>query len=178
MRRSLAAAGWLVFALAVPGFAEDAPPPAPPAPQAAPPAATAAPEKSDGPPVDPQVERQRNSAAKLAGMINFVTYFCPEAKPNYPRFKQVIAAMGVDLKELEQGGSLVVKSMSYTEAYRKETEESCKRAFQLFGETGTTVPGLIARKTPEELKEPADKPPVEGKEPEAKPGDKLPEPAR
>ncbi|GEP09305.1 hypothetical protein MMMDOFMJ_4004 [Methylobacterium gnaphalii] len=123
--------------------------------------AQVAPPPSPGPQGDPRVERQRKGAAKLAGMIRFVDVECPEAKPDYVRFKQVIAAMGVDIKDLEQG-PLMAESLGYSEAYKKNTAESCKRAFEHFGESGTTVPGLLAHKAPDE-KAP------DGKAPDAKP---------
>jgi hypothetical protein len=120
---------------------------APDAPPAAP--AQVAPAPSAEPQGDPRVERQRKGAAKLAGMIRFVDVECHDATPNYVRFKQVIAAMGVDIKDLEQG-PLMVESLGYSEAYKKNTAESCKRAFEHFGESGTTVPGLIAHKAPDD----------------------------
>ncbi|GEO99735.1 hypothetical protein [Methylobacterium haplocladii] len=97
---------------------------------------------------DPRVERQRNGAAKVAGMIRFVAVECPDAQPDYDRFRKVIAAMGVDIKDLEQG-PLMVESLGYSEAYKKDTAGSCKRAFEHFGESGTTIPGLVARKAPD-----------------------------
>lgn len=114
-----------------------------PAP-AAPPQAVPAPETKG----DPRVERQRNGAAKVAGMIRFVAVGCPDAQPDYDRFKKVIAAMGVDIKDLEQG-PLMVESLGYSEAYKKDTAGSCKRAFEHFGEGGTTIPGLVTRKAPD-----------------------------
>lgn len=107
------------------------------------PSAAPAPEPSS----DPKLERQRNSAAKLAGMVRFVDASCPEAKPDYDKFKGVIAAMGVDIKDLENG-ELMMRSLRYTEAYGKETADSCKRALEHFGEAGTTIPNLIVRKAP------------------------------
>ena len=92
------------------------------------------------------MERQRNSAAKLAGMITFVSYFCPELQPNFDRFRLVIGRMNVDLKDLEGTGPLVARAATYTEAYRKDTADSCRRAVENFGESGTTIPGLLARK--------------------------------
>jgi len=119
--------------------------PSAPAPAtAAPPQAVPAPEAKD----DPRVERQRKGAAKVAGMIRFVAIECPDAQPDYDRFKKAIAAMGVDIKDLEQG-PLMVESLGYSEAYKKDTPGSCKRAFEHFGESGTTIPGLVARKAPE-----------------------------
>ncbi|MBB3901198.1 hypothetical protein [Methylobacterium brachythecii] len=115
----------------------------PTAPESAPAQTTPAP--APAPQGDPRVERQRKGAAKLAGMIRFVDVECPDAKPDYDRFKKVIASMGVDLKDLEQG-PLMIESLGYSEAYKKNTAESCKRAFEHFGESGTTVPGLLAHK--------------------------------
>lgn len=100
------------------------------------------------PKADPTVERQRHSAAKLAGMVRFVAIECQDTQPDYDRFKKVIAAMGVDIKDLEQG-TLMIESLRYSEAYKKEPAESCKRAFEHFGDSGTTIPGLLARKAPD-----------------------------
>lgn len=143
MKHALIAAGLLVVALATPLAAET------PAPDAAP---GAAPGAAPAAKPDP-AERQRNSAAKLAGMIRFVAADCPDAQPDYDRFKAIIARMGVDIKDLEDG-PLMGQSLSYSQAYHKEPAASCKKAFELFGETGTTIPQLIARKTPQAMEAP------------------------
>lgn len=127
------------------GVALTAPLAAAPTEPAAPPPATGAP--APGPTGDPRVERQRNTAAKLAGMVRFVDASCPEAKPDYERFRSAIAGLGVDIKELENG-ELMIRSLRYTEAYQKEPAESCRRALQHFGEDGTTMRGLIGKKAP------------------------------
>lgn len=93
-------------------------------------------------------QRQERSAAKLAGLIVFVANSCPEAQPDYDRFKQIITAMGVKVDDLSQG-LLAVRSAEYTQAYQKDPAESCRRAFENFGETGRVVAGLIARKAPD-----------------------------
>ena len=138
MKTILAAAAFSVGA-AGPLAAQTRPEPAQSAPAVSPPAA-AAPEQAD-----PVVERQRKSAAKLAGMIRFVAVSCPEAEPDYERFKAAIAAMKVDIKELEDG-PLLGESLGYSRAYDKDKDESCKRVFAFFGENGTTIPGLVGRK--------------------------------
>ncbi|WP_232628188.1 hypothetical protein [Methylobacterium sp. Leaf118] len=95
------------------------------------------------PPSD--TDRQQANAVKLAGLVRFVGEACPEASPDYERFKAVVAAMGVDLDAISKG-ELLMRSMSYTEAYRKDVPASCRKAEELFGEKGTSVPGLIRRK--------------------------------
>ena len=145
MKQALLALG-LAAPLATPiaAWAEE---PKPAAPVEAAPAPGPAPGASPQAQGDPRTERQRNTAAKLAGMIRFVDASCPDAQPDYDRFKKVIATMGVDIKELESG-PLMATSLGYSQAYDKNKEESCKRAFENFGENGTTLPGLIAKKTP------------------------------
>lgn len=143
MKLALIAAG-LALGLVAPLAAQtpgQAPEPKPTAP------AQAAPSTAPEAPADPRAERQRNTAAKLAGMIRFVDASCPDAQPDYDRFKQAIAAMGVDIKELESG-PLMATSLGYSQAYDKDKDESCKRALENFGENGRTLPGLIAKKVP------------------------------
>lgn len=94
----------------------------------------------------PEPDRQHANAAKLAGLIRFVGESCQEVRPDYERFKAVVAAMGVDLDAISKG-ELLMRSMSYTEAYRKNVDESCRKAAELFGEKGTSIPGLVLRKT-------------------------------
>lgn len=149
MKRILLAA-CLVAGMATPSPAENPPSQTGTAPapaQAAPPEAG-----SDAPaaPGDPVKERQRNSAAKLGGMVTFVSESCPDAKPDFTRFKQVIAAMGVDIKDLEQGGPLMVRLASYVQAYQRDVAQSCKRALALFGPSGTAIPGLIGPRGPDD----------------------------
>ena len=134
MKHALIAAG-LLAGLITPLAAETA------APEAAP-GATPAPEARPDP-----AERQRNSAAKLAGMIRFVAVDCPDAEPDYERFKAIISRMGVDIKDLENG-PLMVQSLGYSQAYHKDQAAGCQKAFELFGEGGKMIPGLIARKDP------------------------------
>lgn len=90
-------------------------------------------------------ERQAANAAKLAGLVRFVGESCKDAKPDYERFKAVVAAMGVDIDAISKG-ELLMRSMGYTEAYRKNVDESCRKAVELFGEKGTAIPGLVLRK--------------------------------
>ncbi|GMA76773.1 hypothetical protein GCM10025880_31900 [Methylorubrum aminovorans] len=82
---------------------------------------------------------------KLAGLVRFVGESCKEAQPDYERFKSVVAAMGVDLDAISKG-ELLMRSMGYTEAYRKNVDESCRKAQEMFGERGTAIPGLVLRK--------------------------------
>lgn len=93
----------------------------------------------------PQPNPKEANAAKLAGLIRFVGESCKDVKPDYERFKAVVAAMGVDLDAISKG-ELLMRSMSYTEAYRKNVDESCRKAAELFGEKGTSIPGLVVRK--------------------------------
>lgn len=90
-------------------------------------------------------ERQEANAVKLAGLVRFVGESCKEAQPDYERFKSVVAAMGVDLDAISKG-ELLMRSMGYTEAYRKNVDESCRKAQEMFGEKGTAIPGLVLRK--------------------------------
>ncbi|CAO4177061.1 hypothetical protein [Methylorubrum populi] len=138
--KHLALAAFLV-ALPLAAAAEDAPA------AAAKPAAEAAQPTPDGAEKAPQTpeDRQKASAAKLAGLVRFVGESCKEVQPDYERFKAVVAAMGVDLDAISKG-ELLMRSMSYTEAYRKDVEASCRKAVELFGEKGTTIPGLVLRK--------------------------------
>lgn len=90
-------------------------------------------------------DRKEANAAKLAGLVRFVGESCKEARPDYERFKSVVAAMGVDLDAISKG-ELLMRSMGYTEAYRKNVDESCRKAQEMFGEKGTAIPGLVLRK--------------------------------
>ncbi len=114
------------------------------------PFAVAAEEAQPAPEVGPkapqtQQERQAAHAAKLAGLVRFVGESCKDTQPDYERFKAVVAAMGVDLDSISKG-ELLMRSMGYTEAYRKNVDESCRKAVELFGERGSAIPGLVVRK--------------------------------
>ncbi|WP_438345816.1 hypothetical protein [Methylorubrum populi] len=139
--KHLAIAAAILFALPLAAAAEEA------APKPAQPAAEVAPPASPGAPKAPQTaqERQEANAAKLAGLVRFVGESCKEARPDYERFKSVVAAMGVDLDAISKG-ELLMRSMGYTEAYRKNVDESCRKAQEMFGEKGTAIPGLVLRK--------------------------------
>ena len=147
--KHLAIAAAVLFALPLAAVAEEvAPKPAAEAAKSATGAATATPGTvPDGAPKAAQTaqERQEANAAKLAGLVRFVGESCKEAQPDYERFKSVVAAMGVDLDAISKG-ALLMRSMSYTAAYRKNVDESCRRAQEMFGEKGTAIPGLVLRK--------------------------------
>lgn len=95
--------------------------------------------------VRPEPDRKHANAAKLAGLVRFVDESCQDVRPDQERFKAVIAAMGVDIEAISRG-ELLMRSMSYTEAYRKDVAESCRKAEDLFGEKGRSIPGLVLRK--------------------------------
>ncbi len=135
MRHRAAVVAAFLLALPLAAGAQEAPREAPKeAPAGAP---------QEAPPPEPN--RQQANAAKLAGLIRFVGESCQDVRPDYERFKSVVAAMGVDLDAISKG-ELLMRSMSYTEAYRKNVEESCRKATELFGEKGTSIPGLVLRK--------------------------------
>lgn len=146
MKQTLIAAG-LTLGLVVPLAAQtatDTPPPAPPAEASPPPAKAEPAPEAQQPSV---VDRQRNGAAKLAGLVRFVDGSCPDLKPDYEVFKKVIAAMNVDIKDLENG-PLMATSLGYSRAYDSTKEESCRRAVEMFGENGKAIPGVIGKRTP------------------------------
>lgn len=83
-----------------------------------------------------------NDAVKLAGLVRFVAESCPGTKPDYARFREVVERLGTDLAALSHGEPLI-RSATYTQAYQKDPEASCRRAQENFGPNGTVVPGLI-----------------------------------
>lgn len=111
------------------------------APEVSPPAAAG----PESPAPDPKVERQRNTAAKLAGLLLFVQNACPDLQPDYNRFKEVVAGLGVPLDDLSTG-DLLLRSRAYTETYTKDTPANCSRADANFGPAGTTIPGLVVKR--------------------------------
>jgi hypothetical protein len=111
------------------------------APSVSPPSA-AAPESATP---DTKVERQRNTAAKLAGLLYFVQNACPDLQPDYNHFKDVVAGLGVTLSDLS-AGDLLLRSRTYTETYTKDTPANCSRAEANFGLAGTTIPGLVVKR--------------------------------
>ncbi|UYW26742.1 hypothetical protein OKC48_26510 [Methylorubrum extorquens] len=146
--KHLAIAAAILFAWPLAAGAEVPAPAAPDiaktSPEAAPEAANPAPDATPKAPQTAQ-ERQEANAAKLAGLVRFVGESCEEAQPDYERFKAVVSAMGVDLDAISKG-ELLMRSMGYTEAYRKNVDESCRKAQEMFGEKGKAIPGLVLRK--------------------------------
>ncbi|MCJ2034337.1 hypothetical protein [Methylobacterium sp. J-068] len=128
--RSTLTAVTLLGLLLGPARAQE-PPPAPP----------------DGMPSGPvsPADRQRNNAAKLAGLIGFVRTHCPELSPDDARFRAVLARLGVPFDDL-QAGDLHLRALAYAETYAKDVPANCARAVTNFGENGQTVPGLIAKR--------------------------------
>jgi len=124
----------LAAMVTTPTFAQTAPD--------APPPDAATPENK---PPETKAERQRNSAAKLSGLLYFVQNACPDLQPDYARFKNVVANLGVTLEDLS-AGDLLLRSRTYTEVYTKDTVANCARADTNFGPNGTTIPGLVVKR--------------------------------
>ena len=100
----------------------------------------------EAPPGAPSpAERQRNNAAKLAGLVAFVDASCPDLRGDPDKLRMAVTRLGVDPAELNQG-DLHLRAKAYTEIYQKDAEASCKRAVETFGEAGKAIPGLIVRK--------------------------------
>lgn len=99
----------------------------------------------DARPPDSKAERQKNNAAKLAGLVGFVRSSCPEAQANDERLKAVVIRLGIDPADLERG-DLALRAKAYAEIYAKDVPANCARAIESFGETGTTMPGLIGKR--------------------------------
>ena len=140
--KHLAIAAAILFAWPLAAGAES--PAAPDTGKTSPEAASPPPDAAPKAPQTAQ-ERQEANAAKLAGLVRFVGESCKEAQPDYERFTAVVSAMGVDLDAISKG-ELLMRSMGYTEAYRKNVEESCRKAQEMFGEKGKAIPGLVLRK--------------------------------
>jgi len=113
--------------------------------QTAPEAPSPAVASPDSPTPDAKAERQRNTAAKLAGLTYFVQNACPDLQPDYSRFKEVVAGLGVKLDDLSKG-DLLLRSRTYTETYTKDTVANCSRAETNFGPSGTIIPGLVVKR--------------------------------
>ena len=96
-------------------------------------------------PPDSKAERQKNNAAKLAGLVSFVRSSCPEVQVDDARLKTVVLRLGIDPADLEQG-DLALRAKAYAEIYAKDIPANCARALENFGETGTAIPGLIGKK--------------------------------
>lgn len=99
----------------------------------------------DARPPDTKAERQKNNAAKLAGLVRFVKESCPEMQPDEARLKGVVTRLGVDPSDLEQG-DLLLRVRAYAEIYGKDVLANCAKAAENFGEAGTVIPGLVGRK--------------------------------
>ncbi|WP_027174373.1 hypothetical protein [Methylobacterium sp. 10] len=106
---------------------------------------TAQPAPDAAPPPDTKEERQKNNAAKLAGLLQFVSESCPESKPNYETFKTVVRGLGIEPDALA-GGELILRVKAYADVYGKDVPANCAKAVANFGDSGTIIPGLVVRK--------------------------------
>jgi hypothetical protein len=113
--------------------AQEARPPAPPEPQPGP----AAPETP--------ADRQKNNAAKLAGLVAFVRIHCQDLRTDDARFRGVVTGLGVPFDDLE-AGDLHLRALAYADVYARDIPANCTRAAENFGETGRTIPRLFAKR--------------------------------
>lgn len=118
------AALFVMSALAAPAMAQPAPEPTP---------------------EEAKIERQKNNAAKLAGLAGFVDQSCPDSKADRDRLRSVVTRLGIDPAALDEG-DLLMRTKTYVEIYQKDVAANCARAVQSFGESGTTIPGLIGKR--------------------------------
>ncbi|WP_375408979.1 hypothetical protein [uncultured Methylobacterium sp.] len=118
------AALFVMSALAAPAMAQPAPEPTP---------------------EEAKIERQKNNAAKLAGLAGFVDQSCPDSKADRDRLRSVVTRLGIDPAALGEG-DLLMRTKTYVEIYQKDVVANCARAVQSFGESGTTIPGLIGKR--------------------------------
>lgn len=91
----------------------------------------------------PDIPAPKRNAAKLAGLVGFVNLHCDKLRTNQDHFKGAIQAMGVDPAELDRD-ILMLRARSYLAAYQKDISGSCKRAQDLFGQSGTIIPGVFS----------------------------------
>ena len=90
----------------------------------------------------PDIPAPKRNAAKLAGLAGFVNLHCDKLRTDQDRFKGAVQAMGVDPVELDRD-VLLLQARSYLAAYQKDVPGSCARAQDLFGQSGTIIPGLF-----------------------------------
>ena len=131
MIRQIATAVILGGFLLGPACAQDTPPEGPP----------------PGGPTGPETkaERQKNNAAKLAGLLAFVKTHCADLRPNDDRFRGVVTGLGVSYDDL-QSGDLDLRTRAYAEIYAKDIAANCTRAAENFGPGGRTIPDLVAKR--------------------------------
>jgi hypothetical protein len=91
----------------------------------------------------PDIPVAKRNAAKLAGLVGFVNLHCDKLRTNQDRFKGAVQAMGVDPAELDRD-VLSLQARSYLAAYQKDIPGSCARAHDLFGQSGTIIPGVFS----------------------------------
>ncbi|MGU3539860.1 hypothetical protein [Methylobacterium sp. A54F] len=91
----------------------------------------------------PDIPTSKRNAAKLAGLVGFVNLHCEKLRTDQDRFKGAVQAMGVDPAELDRD-VLLLQARSYLAAYQQDVPGSCTRAQDLFGQSGTIIPGVFS----------------------------------
>ena len=99
----------------------------------------------DSTPDAPPMDKKRVMAARLSGLVGFANTSCPDLRGDPTLLQGAIERLGVDPKDLDQG-ELAMVARSYTETYRKDVPENCKRAIDTFGPSSRIVPNLIVRR--------------------------------
>ncbi len=90
----------------------------------------------------PNIPAPKRNAAKLAGLVGFVNLNCDKLRTDQDRFKGAIQAMGTDPAELDRD-ALLLEARSYLAAYQKDVPGSCRKAGELFGQSGTIIAGVF-----------------------------------
>ncbi|GJE57956.1 hypothetical protein [Methylobacterium trifolii] len=97
------------------------------------------------PPVEKTLDRSRNLAAKLAGLVGFANTSCDDVKGDPDLLKAAVQRLGVPPEDLDRG-ELYMVATSYIETYRKDVPANCKRALETFGASSAMVPNLIVKR--------------------------------
>jgi len=85
-----------------------------------------------------------STGLKLAAAAFFVQENCPGLKPNLELFGVAIRALGEDPEDYSNRRS-ATQAFLIAQGYARTKSKSCREAWDLFGDNGTAMPGLVER---------------------------------
>ena len=92
-----------------------------------------------------EVVSNEDMAARLMGVATFVEKACPGTSVNFTMLFNLMTALGVTVEQFQASPDRMDQSRALVEQFLSNSTAACIAAWGLFGDRGTTLPGLLKR---------------------------------
>jgi hypothetical protein len=92
-----------------------------------------------------RADEKLDMAIKLLAAGTFVDNYCSGMSPNVMLLNAAVEKLGVNVERLKKNTGKLVQGQLYVEVLKKDTKLGCKTMWELFGDEGTSLPGIIEK---------------------------------